>query len=248
MTIILPARNRHETICVTSALHSNKSRLNIRPVPMESVNRRQLKTRSRAWPSAIARALARARITPNQVSVASIFFATIAGCAFCFAGESIGEPALWLGAAAAGIQLRLLCNLLDGLLAIEGGLKTKTGDLYNEIPDRIADIVILLCAGVAVHDYAWGLELAVAATILAVLTAYVRLVGGSLGLPQDFTGPMAKQHRMFALTVGALAGAIEHAVRGTVYALMAALAIIVVGCIITIMRRTWRIARALQTR
>ena len=216
---------------------------------METVNRRQLRTRSRAWPSAVARRLARARITPNQVSVASIFFAAIAGCAFCFAGESIGERAsFWLVVAAAGIQLRLLCNLLDGLLAIEGRLKTKTGDLYNEIPDRIADIMVLLGAGVAVHEYPWGLALGVVATILAVLTAYVRLLGGSLGLPQDFTGPMAKQHRMFTLTAGALAGAVEHTARGTLWALMAALAIIIVGCVITLVRRTLRIARALQAR
>jgi len=181
--------------------------------------------------------------------VASIFVAALAGCAFCFAGENIGGSAsLWLLVAAAGIQLRLLCNLLDGLLAVEGGLKTKTGDLYNEIPDRIADIMILLGAGVAVHEYEWGLALGVAATILAVLTAYVRLLGGSLGLPQDFSGPMAKQHRMFTLTVGALAGAIEHAARGTLYALMATLGIIVVGCAVTFVRRALRIAHLLQAR
>ena len=38
--------------------------------------------------------------------------------------------------AAAGIQLRLLCNLLDGMLAVEEGFKSKTGDIYNDLPDR----------------------------------------------------------------------------------------------------------------
>lgn len=216
---------------------------------MEPLNRRPLKTRSRAWPSTIARVLSRAHVTANQVSVASIFFAALAGSAFCLAGKRIGGSAsFWLFIAAAGIQLRLLCNLLDGLLAIEGGHKTSTGDLYNEIPDRIADIVILLAAGVAAHNYPWGVELGVAATVLALLTAYVRLLGGSLGFAQDFSGPMAKQHRMFTLTVGALIAAIEHAMRGSAYALLAALAIIVTGSVVTFVRRTLRIARALQTR
>jgi phosphatidylglycerophosphate synthase len=217
---------------------------------METANRRQLRTRSRAWPSAIARRLASAGVTPNQVSVASVVFAFIAGHALFFAGERVGDSAtLWLVVAAAGIQLRLLCNLLDGLLAIEGGLKTKTGELYNEIPDRIADIMILLGAGVAIHEvWEWGIWLGVFATILALLTAYVRLLGGSLGLPQDFSGPMAKQHRMFVLTVGALAGAIEHALRGTVWSLVAAMVVIVVGSVATVVLRTRRIAKQLKAR
>lgn len=217
---------------------------------METANRRELRTRSRAWPSAIARRLASAGVTPNLVSVASIVFACLAGDSLFVAGERIGDSAsLWLVVAAAGIQLRLLCNLLDGLLAIEGGLKSKTGELFNEIPDRIADIMILLGAGVAIHEvWDWGLTLGVAATILALLTAYVRLLGGSLGLPQDFSGPMAKQHRMFVLTVGALAGAIEHAMRGTVWSVVAAMVVIVVGTLVTVVRRTLRIARALRAR
>lgn len=212
-------------------------------------NRRELATRARAWPTIIARSLARAGVSPNQVSVASIVFACVAGCAYWTAGERVGDSAsFWLIAAAAGVQLRLLCNLLDGLLAIEGGLKSPTGELYNEIPDRIGDVLILLGAGIAVHDYAEGVWLGIFAAILAVLTAYVRLIGGSLGFKQDFRGPMAKQHRMFALTVGSLAAAIEHAVIGTVWSLYVALAIIVAGTLVTVVLRTRGIARALRTR
>ena len=216
---------------------------------MHAPNRRQLRTRSRAWPSAFARALARAGVRPNQVSVASIVFAAIAGGAYCLAGMVADWSAsLWLVVAAAGIQLRLLCNLLDGLLAIEGGMKSKTGDLFNEMPDRVADVFILLGAGVALRDYSWGLTLGWSAALLAVLTAYVRLLGGSLGLPQDFGGPMAKQHRMFALTVGSLAAAAEHLVRGTRWALFGALVVITLGSVITAVLRTRRIARGLAAR
>ena len=214
------------------------------------VNRRQLKTRGRAWPSAIARSLAGAGVTPNQISVLSIVFAALAGMFFWKAGLSLYRaPAwTWFLAAAACIQLRLLCNLLDGLLAIEGGLKTKTGDLYNEIPDRIADVLILVGAGYAIPDYRYGIELAWLAAIIAVLTAYVRLLGGSFGFVQDFSGPMAKQHRMFTLTVGALATAVESSTLGTRWSLYAALVIIVVGSAFTFIRRMMRIAAQLSTR
>ena len=44
---------------------------------------------------------------------------------------------------------------------------------------------------------------------MAVFTAYVRLLGGSLGMTQHFIGPMAKQHRMFTLTLVTLLAAVE---------------------------------------
>ena len=216
---------------------------------METANRRVLRTRSRAWPSAIARALAGWGVTPNQVSVVSIAVAAVGALGFAAAADATGgRVAPWLVLAAVGIQLRLLCNLLDGLLAIEGGLKSPTGDLYNEIPDRVADVLLLVGAGVAASGHRWGLWLGIAAAFLAVITAYVRLLGGSLGLRQDFVGPMAKQHRMFVLTVGALAGAVEHSVLGSTLSLWAALWIIVAGSAVTAVRRTGRMARALRAR
>jgi len=197
----------------------------------------------------IARGLARAHLTPNQVSVLSVAFAVAAGLNFNEAGNLLTWTKWpWLVVAAVCIQLRLLCNLLDGLLAIEGGLKTKTGDLFNEIPDRLGDIAILLGAGLAVRELPLGTALGWATALMAVLTAYVRLLGGSLGFVQDFSGPMAKQHRMFALTVGTLGAAIEFATRGTMWILYGALWIILAGATFTFIRRTIRIARALEAR
>lgn len=235
---------------------------NVTPPPA----RRELRTRGAGWPRAIARKLAAAGITPNQVSIASLVFAALSAWAFYKAGWFpmrqgdlffvMGErirrwrthTAWWLVLAAAGIQLRLLCNLLDGLLAIEGGLKTRTGELFNEVPDRIADALILAGAGYALARYGWGPALGWSAAVLAVLTAYVRLLGGSLGFRQDFSGPMAKQHRMFVLTMGALIAAMEIAIRGRMTALMIALVIIVAGSALTAALRIARIARQLDAR
>ena len=51
---------------------------------------------------------------------------------------------------------------------------------------------------------------------------------------------------MFTLTAGSLAAAIEHAIRGTLWTLVAAMIVIVLGCLVTLALRTRRIARALQ--
>ena len=48
------------------------------------------------------------------------------------------------------VQLRLLCNLLDGMVAVEGGRSSPVGALYNEVPDRVADSLLLVALGYAV--------------------------------------------------------------------------------------------------
>jgi len=76
----------------------------------------------------------------------------------------------------------------------------------------------------------------------------MRALGGSLGLPQDFGGPMAKPHRMFTLTVAALAAAIESALRAEHQALRAGLFVILAGSIVTSWRRTSRLAAEARAR
>src|SRR5262249_52639571 len=142
-------------------------------------------------------------MSPNQMSAASIVAAILGAGAYGGAAKVSSIRAAFLLAAAIFIQLRLLAHLLDGLIAVEGGKKNPTGVLYNEIPDRAADTVLLAAVGYASGwpDLGW------LAAVLAIATAYIRSFGGALGYEQDFSGPMAKQHRMFTLTVGSLVAA-----------------------------------------
>lgn len=140
--------------------------------------------------------------------------------------------------AAIFIQCRLLCNLFDGMVAVEGGKATASGELFNDIPDRIADPLIIVAAGYAISDVPWGSTLAWFAAILALMTAYVRTLATSIGAPINFAGPMAKQHRMAILTIGCCATAVESCLWHRSYALLVALIIIATGCIITLFNRT----------
>ncbi len=141
--------------------------------------------------------------------------------------------------AAVMIQLRLVANLLDGLVAVEGGKATPTGDLYNEVPDRIADTLILVGAGFAPVSNPW---LGAAAAITAMFVAYVRAIGASLGVGQVFAGPMAKQHRMAVTTIATVASALPIAY--SQHFLPAALAVIALGSLVT----AWRRLRIIATR
>jgi len=206
--------------------------------------RRPLKSRDRAWAKALAATFVRLRVRPNVISLFSIVFAGVACTGFLLSASSSDNRLLWLLLAAAGIQLRLLCNLLDGMVAVEGKMASKTGEIYNDFPDRIADPLIIVSAGYAAGCAALGW----AAGLLAVMTAYVRVLGGSMGVPQDFRGPMAKPHRMAVLTIAAIAEGVAgfYGWRGRV--LFIALALIVLGTIVTMIRRTARIAKELNAR
>jgi phosphatidylglycerophosphate synthase len=211
-------------------------------------SRRPLQSRNRAWAIAAAARLARSGVSPNAISLASILFAAAAAVALI--GSRGADDALYavlMLAAAAGIQLRLLCNLLDGMVAVEGGRGSKSGEVYNDAPDRAADAVLFVAAGYALPWAAWGSALGWAAALLAVLTAYVRVLGGALGQRQDFSGPLAKQHRMFVLTVACLGAIVESlAFDSRGWVLGAALAVIVLGSALTIGRRLVRLVRALE--
>jgi phosphatidylglycerophosphate synthase len=204
-------------------------------------SRRPLKTRERVWPRRVAHRLVRLGVTPNQVSVASIAFAMLGAAAYAAvpSAAALGQLLLLLGAAIC-IQSRLLCNLLDGLMAVEEGRQTALGALYNELPDRLADSLFLAAAGYAAE---WP-ELGWISALFAVGTAYVRAFGASLGFGQDYGGPMAKQQRMFVLTAGSLLGIVlPHRP-----VLAAALAIIALGSALTIGLRIRRLAGNLTVR
>jgi phosphatidylglycerophosphate synthase len=211
--------------------------------------RRHLRTRQRGWARALARRLASAGVRPNQVSAASVVIAAAAGVLLALSLEPGGETCgPFLLAAAACVQLRLLCNMIDGLLAVEGRLATPDGEMWNDLPDRIADPLVLVGAGLAVRALPAGLTLGWLAAVLALMTAYVRVLGGSMGVPQSFAGPMAKQHRMFAITVGCVASAVESALGRPPRTLYLSLAVVVVGAAVTLVRRATRIAQELRRR
>jgi phosphatidylglycerophosphate synthase len=209
------------------------------PEHTPQADRRPLTSRSSWWAGYLAKTLIRMRASPDAISVASIFVAAL-GAYLLFAVPTAGG----LVGAAVCIQLRLLCNMLDGMVAIEGGRQSSSGALFNEIPDRIADSLLIVALGYAIQMPWLGWYGALAAAI----TAYIRVLGGSLGLPQSFRGPMAKPHRMATITVGCLLGAVELQVAGSHWALIAAAWVVAIGATITCATRTVFIARQLRAR
>ena len=210
--------------------------------PVDIAARRPLKSRASGWAGWLSRFLVRSGASANLISVFSVIFSLAAGCVLAGAGSG-HLPRLYLLAAAVLIQLRLVCNLMDGMVAIEGGKKSKTGDLFNEVPDRIADVAILAGFGLCAVCQPWGMHLGWLAASLAVMTAYIRMQGAVLTGKHDFRGPMAKPQRMALVTAVCVAGAI---LPDEFDWFFWALAVMVVGEIITVCRRLCGISAILK--
>ena len=86
------------------------------------------------------------------------------------------------------------------------------------------------------------------AAVLAVITAYVRALGASAGAAQYFQGPMAKPHRMAAMTVTCVLMAALVFCGRSVDLIHPALALICAGCLVTIARRLDRIMKELESK
>lgn len=220
----------------------------------ETDNRRPSKSRQSAWAERLAGALARARVAPDMISFMGLAFAIVAAGAFGLSGLSFGPArSLLLVLAAITVQLRQLCNLLDGMVAIEHGRAGRRGVLWKEIPNRISDVAILAAAGYgAVHaDRDIGPGLGWLCACLALMMAYVRELGRTLDCPADFSGPMAKPQRMGVLTLAALVSLTERfwpdpSAHGRT--LLVALALIATLSVVTLIRRITRLSRILRER
>jgi phosphatidylglycerophosphate synthase len=151
--------------------------------------------------------------------------------------------------AVACCYLRLWLNMLDGMVALASGTASRLGEIANDLPDRLSDVLIFI--GVA-HSHLCHPLGGYWVAILALLVAYIGTLGQAVGVQREFSGLMAKPWRMVALHVGAWTtlgllwfGNGNDRYRGLTVLDWTHL-LIIVGCMQTIVLRLVRIVRALQ--
>ncbi|WP_406694175.1 CDP-alcohol phosphatidyltransferase family protein [Singulisphaera sp. Ch08] len=219
-------------------------------------DRRPLASRSWKASGVVSHWLAQRGASANAISVAGMVAGILGGGAFVLT-RHVSIPALaWL-AGAFLVQARLAANLLDGMVAIESGRASRLGELFNEVPDRVSDAATLIGLGYAAGGIPW---LGYLAAVLALFVAYVRSAARNAGAPQDYSGPMAKPHRMFAVTVTAILCAIvspwqpaalfgQAQGQGAGWGWPAVvLGLIVIGCVVTAIRRLVHAGRFLTAK
>jgi phosphatidylglycerophosphate synthase len=218
----------------------------------QPAERRPLASRDADMARRIAAWLIARKVSANAVSMSSMGFAAVAALCLMETRTATGSAVrLLFVIAALFVQLRLLANLLDGMIAVGSRRASPVGEIYNDVPDRVADVLILVGAGFALGATP---ELGYQAALVAVLTAYLRALGNSAGVRALFFGPMAKPQRM-AVVTGACVycacapadwlGGVSTAQHGAV---AFALVLIIAGGIVTALRRLRRIAHELRGR
>lgn len=213
-------------------------------------DRRPIKARNARSSQIMVHWLSNAGVTPNSISVAGMVASIGAGVLFALTGSlSDAERALWLVGAVL-VMLRLLANMFDGMVAVETGNSSAIGELYNEIPDRISDAAILIGVGYAAGSSG---TLGYIAVCVALFVAYARSAVKTAGAPSDFCGPMAKQQRMLVVAGAAVFMGVTPLVWQLQWGpdnewgiMAAALLVVIVGGVITAVRRVSHAVRILS--
>ena len=89
--------------------------------------------------------------------------------------------------------------MLDGMVALASGKASWRGEILNDLPDRVSDILVFV--GVA-HSGLCSPFAGYWAALMAVLTAYVGMFGQAVGVQREFSGIMSKPWRMVTLHIG----------------------------------------------
>jgi CDP-diacylglycerol---glycerol-3-phosphate 3-phosphatidyltransferase len=142
----------------------------------------------------VGRALARTRLSPNQLTTAGLVLTGVAAWLVANGHPVAGGLVLAGGG---------LMDTLDGALARASGRSTPFGGFYDSVSDRISDGLILAALAWWVRDEPRLFALAVTALVAAEVTSYVRAKAEAIDL--DCTvGILERAERALLLIVALL--------------------------------------------
>lgn len=124
-------------------------------------------------------------VGPNVVSAIAFGFALVAGWLF-YAGQE------WYLVGAVCVFLSGWLDVVDGALARELGIDSPTGDLFDHVLDRYADIVIIGGLAAGIGSYRLGF-LAVTGVLM---TSYLGTQAEAVGLPRVYGGVLGRADRL----------------------------------------------------
>jgi phosphatidylglycerophosphate synthase len=171
-------------------------------------------------------------VSADQLTTAGTVFALSAAASVLLSSL---HPA-WLIAVTPLVLLRLTCNALDGMVAVDTRTARPLGHVYNEFSDRVGDAAILTAVTVRT-DNPW---LGAAALVLVLLSSYLGTVAAAAGGTRQYIGVMGKADRMVLLAFAApLAEVVGLPVLNDFLVLVA------VGSVVTLTQRARAIRREL---
>ena len=132
-------------------------------------------------------------ISPNHITVFSVFFSVLIGYVLWLAQEN----SLFYLFVALGLLFRMMLNALDGMMAKKYNLQSKTGEVLNEVGDILSDIAIYFPF---IYFEGITLEYVIGFLLLSVINEFCGLLAKIISGERRYDGPMGKSDR--ALLVG----------------------------------------------
>ena len=134
--------------------------------------------------------LAKAGVTPNQITISAVLLSILGGGVLFLFPET--RWALLMIPLV--LFVRMALNAIDGMLAREHAMQSRLGAVLNEVGDVLSDIALYLpLAGVVGFEAHW--------VVLVVLSAVVGEMAGVMGIQigaqRRYDGPMGKSDRAF---------------------------------------------------
>ncbi len=172
--------------------------------------------------------LARAGVTPDQVTLAAVPVAVLAGA--CLLASTSIRPLLL--AVPLLVALRIVLNLVDGNMARRTGRTHPRGELFNEVGDRLADIAFL--APVAFLPGA-SQQIVLLGVLMGVMASYVGITAKAAGGERIYRGVLSKPGRMALLVACSLWAFIAGPVDATAWAAFGL--ILLAGTTLTLVER-----------
>lgn len=114
----------------------------------------------------ISKPLSRIGVTPNALTISGLFF----GIILYLYAQTIWAPIL--------LVISLICDGIDGSLAILTGKSSKWGALLDSLADRITEFFWVL----ALYKIGVGMNLLIAVLLIASVQEYLRARTGGLGV------------------------------------------------------------------
>jgi len=138
--------------------------------------------------------LRRLGISPNKITVFSIFLSFILSYFFWNASDN----SLYFLIVAFGLLLRMMLNALDGMMARIYNLQSKLGEILNEVGDIISDAAIYL--PLILFEFL-EIEIAIIFILLSIINEFCGLLAKIISGERRYDGPMGKSDRAFLIGV-----------------------------------------------
>jgi len=143
----------------------------------------------------LARALLRAHIRPNHLTMVGLGISILAACAFAQGRLRVGAVLLVLAG---------LADFFDGSLARLANSVSAFGAFLDSVADRYSDLVVLL--GVVLYYHraidTTGVFLTMIALVGTIMTSYTKARAQSMGVPCEI-GLIERPERLIVLIAGA---------------------------------------------